>query len=96
MIFHGLMKYGFKDEARELAMRDFRMALNENSATREYYNAETGAGIGQTQFWGFSALYYVMPLEMELNYDPTDLTAPIRPILKEQMNLKFPDLPATP
>jgi hypothetical protein len=33
---------------------------------------------------------------MELNYDPTDLTAPIRPILKEQMNLKFPDLPATP
>ncbi len=25
--------------------------------------------IGQTEFWGFSVLDYVMPLELELGYD---------------------------
>ena len=63
MIFHGLMSYGFKDEAGVLADRLFRMALEENSALREYYDAETGIGLGQTRFWGFTALYYGMELE---------------------------------
>ena len=73
MIFHGLIHYGFKHVARDLADRTFHMVLDENAVTREYYNAETGGGNGQTQFWGFSALGYVMPLELELGYDPTDL-----------------------
>jgi hypothetical protein len=89
MIFHGLMNYGFQNAARELADRLFRMALDVNSVTREYYNAETGAGLGQTQFWGFSALYYVMPLEYQLNYNPTDLNKEIQPIVLQRLGVPF-------
>jgi len=37
--------------ARELAARLFEMAVVKNPVLREYYNAETGAGLGQTKFW---------------------------------------------
>jgi len=95
MIFHGLMNYGFQAEARELADRLFRMALDVNPATREFYNAETGAGLGQTQFWGFSALYYVMPLECQLNYNPADLNKDIQPIVPRHLGVPFtPNVPA--
>lgn len=73
MIFHGLMKYGYKDVARELAEKTFDMVLSE-SATREYYNGETGAGQGLNPFWGWSTLAYMMPVEYQLGYDPTDVT----------------------
>jgi putative isomerase len=89
MIFHGLIHYGFKSVARELADRMFRMVVEENPVTREYYNAETGAGIGQTQFWGFSALGYVMLLEFELGYDPTDLAGPVRPVATQHLGVHF-------
>jgi len=45
MVFHGLLKYGYTDAARELADKTFHMVLQE-SATREYYNGETGSGQG--------------------------------------------------
>lgn len=89
MIFHGLLHYGYRDEARELASRTYNMALAVNPVTREYYNAETGAGEGLERFWGWSSLAYVMPLELELDYDPTDLTATIRPIITERWKLPF-------
>lgn len=73
MVFHGLLKYGYKDAARELADKTFRMVLQE-SATREYYNGETGSGQGLNPFWGWSTLAYIMPVEYQLGYDPTDLT----------------------
>jgi len=60
MIFQGLMRYGQVDVARDLAGRLFEMAVVKNPMLREYYNAETGEGLGQTSFWGFTALYYVM------------------------------------
>ena len=53
MIFQGLRAYGFEAEARELATRLFNVALLRNPVLREYYNAETGDGLGQTHFWGF-------------------------------------------
>jgi putative isomerase len=90
MIFHGLVHYGFKGVAGELADRTFRMVIEENPVTREYYNAETGAGIGQKEFWGFSILGYVMPLELELGYDPTDLDAPVKPVVTQHLGLQFP------
>jgi putative isomerase len=62
--------------------------------TREYYNAETGGGNGQKQFWGFSALGYVMPLELELGYDPTDLEAPVKPVVTHHLGVTFPPLKA--
>lgn len=73
MIFHGLMKYGYKDVARELAEKTFHMVLQE-PVTFEYYNGETGTGQGLNPFWGWSTLAYVMPVEYQLDYDPTDLT----------------------
>jgi len=72
MVFHGLMKYGYKDAARELADKTFRMVLEE-AATREYYNGETGSGQGLNPFWGWSTLAYLMPAEYQLGYDPTDV-----------------------
>lgn len=70
MVFQGLKKYGYKKEAQELALKSFEMALREEE-TREYYNAETGNGEGLNPFFGWSTLAYFMPLEMELDYDPT-------------------------
>jgi hypothetical protein len=92
MIFHGLQNYGFHKEARELATKLFDMAVLKNPGLREYYNAETGEGLGQTRFWGFTALYYGMLLESELNYDASSLTQPILPIMSQNLGIQFPPL----
>ena len=73
MVFHGLLDYGYTDLAKELAQKTFNMAFVKNKTTREYYNAETGAGNGLNPFWGWSTLAYFMPFEYELKYDPTAL-----------------------
>jgi hypothetical protein len=39
MIMLGLIRYVFKNTARELAERTFAMALDENSITREPYGS---------------------------------------------------------
>jgi len=89
MIFQGLMRYGQAEVARELARRLFEMAVVKNPVLREYYNAETGEGLGQTNFWGFTALYYVMLLECELKYDASALEGKFRPIIPEELGIKF-------
>jgi len=89
MIFQGLMRYGHVDVARELGRRLFEMAVVKNPILREYYNAETGEGLGQTNFWGFTALYYVMLLECELKYDASALEGKFRPIVPEELGIKF-------
>lgn len=73
MVFHGLMKHGYEKEARELAAKTYSMVISEQ-ALREYYNAENGCGQGLNPFWGWSSLGYVMPLEIENNYDPTEIS----------------------
>jgi hypothetical protein len=83
------MHYGFVDEAKELASRLLEMALVKNPNLREYYNAETGEGIGQTQFWGFTALYYGMLLEAYDGFDASSLTEPFRPLILEELGLVF-------
>ena len=78
MIFQGLQRYGYHAEARELATRLFNMASLNNPVLREYYkNAETGDGLGQTHFRGFTALYYGMLLESILGYDASSLDSPL-------------------
>jgi hypothetical protein len=89
MIFQGLMRYGQIDVARELASRLFEMAVVKNPVLREYYNAETGEGLGQTNFWGFTALYYVMLLECELKFDASALEGKFRPIIPEELGIKY-------
>ena len=92
MIFQGLQRYGFHKEARALATKLFDMAVLKNPVLREYYNAETGEGLGQTRFWGFTALYYGMLLESELNYDASSLDKPILPIVPRYLGVQFPTI----
>lgn len=89
MIFHGLIKYGYDKEARELADKTYKMVLDMNPVTREYYDSETGQGYGMNPFWGWSSLGYIMPLEYKLQYDPTDLTGKVRPIVSEELGIRF-------
>jgi hypothetical protein len=89
MIFQGLQQYGYRAEARKLATRLFNMALLKNPVLREYYNAETGEGLGQTRFWGFTALYYGMALESILRYDASSLTGPVEPIVTRELGIDF-------
>jgi hypothetical protein len=95
MIFHGLLNYGYDKEARELAQKTYRMALDKNAVTREYYDSETGQGYGMNPFWGWSSLAYVMPLEQKLHYDPTNLAGKVRPILTEKLGIRFTENPST-
>ncbi len=89
MIFQGLQHYGFTDPARELASRLFDMVLVKNPTLREYYNAETGEGLGQTQFWGFTALYYLMLLETYTGNDLASLKEPFHPLVPDELGLAF-------
>jgi hypothetical protein len=89
MIFQGLRSYGYQAEARELATRLFNMALLKNPVLREYYNAETGEGLGQTRFWGFTALYYGMLLESILGYDASTLTKTVEPVATRELGVAF-------
>jgi hypothetical protein len=89
MIFHGLLQYGYNDEARELALRTLRLALVANSVTREFYDSDTGKGNGMNPFWGWSSLAYVMPIDFARRYDPMELHAPVRPLIKSELGLTF-------
>jgi hypothetical protein len=82
MVFHGLLKYGYKAAAQELALKTLEMALVKNSVTREFYDSDTGKGNGMNPFWGWSSLAYVMPVDLIHNYDPMDFNSQIKPLLK--------------
>lgn len=90
MIFHGLMRYGYDDAAKKLALLTLRLALDRNPVTREYYDSDSGQGYGMNPFWGWSSLAYGMPLEYVLHYDPTDLHGTVRPIVREVIGVEFP------
>jgi putative isomerase len=65
------------------------MALDRNPVTREYYDSQTGLGYGMNPFWGWSSLAYVMPLDLEMHYDPMDLGGTIRPLITEQWGVRL-------
>jgi len=82
MVFHGLLQYGYKDAARQLALKTLEMALHENQVTREFYDSDTGKGNGMNPFWGWSSLAYVMPFDLIYDYNPMNLIAPVKPLIK--------------
>ncbi len=89
MIFHGLLRYGYDQAAKELALKTLKLTLDTNPVTREYYNSDSGRGNGMNPFWGWSSLAYGMPLEYVLRYDPTDLQGKIRPIVRDVLGVPF-------
>ena len=89
IIFHGLMQYGFSDAARQLSLKTFQMALDENPVTREYYDSDTGKGNGMNPFWGWSALAYMMPLDQAARYNPMDLHTTIEPLATDLTGVTF-------
>ena len=79
----------YKRQAKTLSDRLLEMAVEKNAALREYYDAETGLGLGQTRFWGFTAVYYAMRLEWQLRYDASSLDQPFEPIIPQELGVPF-------
>ncbi len=67
MVYHGLKWYGYDHIATALAHRS--VELIEHGGDREYFNSETGEGIGLDPFWGWSLLGHFFMLEEELDWD---------------------------
>jgi putative isomerase len=68
MVFQGLVDYGFKKEARELAektIRLFGMDIEKEGALHEYYNPDTGEPIMNKGFqnWNYLVLNMIAWLE---------------------------------
>ena len=91
MIMHGLIDYGYKEIAQKLAQKTLNLVYKQNDVTREFYNGETGAGLGLKRFGGWSALGYLMQFELETGYNPAQLVNAnrIRPIGEELIGVKF-------
>lgn len=67
MIFHGLKYYDYFDLAKLLANQTNDLMAKSGSC--EYYNTETGEGLGLNPFWGWSLLGYFFDLEDKLEND---------------------------
>jgi len=88
MVCHGLVKYGYKEIAFDLAYRTFDLVLR-NKNTREFFNSETGDGFGCNPFYGWSTLGYFLPLEIEMGYDPTEIENKKLLKLSEELNINL-------
>jgi hypothetical protein len=71
MVYHGLKFYGYTDLATIVAKRSEELIAN--SGNREYYNSETGEGLGMNPFWGWSLLGHFFDLEENLKWDINDI-----------------------
>jgi putative isomerase len=68
MVFRGLVKYGFDDEARELAAKTIRLFgrdLETSGALHEFYHPDNGEPIMTRGFqnWNFLVLNMIAWLE---------------------------------
>jgi hypothetical protein len=74
MIYHGLKWYGYEGIASSLARRT--VELIEKAGNREYYNSETGEGMGLEHFRGWSLLGHFFMLEEALDWDINEIKSP--------------------
>ncbi|MDD3108740.1 MAG: trehalase family glycosidase [Alistipes sp.] len=97
MIMHGLMDYGYTQEAQTLAKKTFELVGMKNEVTREFYQGESGEGLGLKRFWGWSALAYMMPFECALAYDPSRLDdRQIEALGTRLFQIQFPEVKDAP
>jgi hypothetical protein len=76
LIGHGMVKYGFREEAAELLsrlMNGILQALKTEGGFRRYYQAETGQGIGEKD-----ALGGLAPLGLFLDIAGIELISPFK------------------
>ncbi len=76
MIYHGLKWYGYQGIASSLARRT--VELIEKAGNHEYYNSETGEGMGLEPFRGWSLLGHFFMLEEALDWDINEINADAR------------------
>lgn len=67
MVYHGLKYYGYNDLSKLIAVQTNQ--LIQKSGNREYYNSETGEGLGLNPFWGWSLLGHFFDVEEKMNKD---------------------------
>lgn len=67
MVYHGLRFYGFQKLASDIA--NYTSTLVKISGNYEYYNAETGEGVGLNPFWGWSLLAHFIQLEERVKWN---------------------------
>ena len=67
MVYNGLKFYGYNQIATVVAQRT--VELLKKSGDREYYNTETGEGLGLDPFWGWSLLGHFFMLEEKLDWN---------------------------
>lgn len=76
LLMHGLMNYGYRKQAEELAQRTNRLLvrdLKETGGMNECYNPETGKPEGAPHFVSWDLLGEHMLEEAKTGYDPTAL-----------------------
>jgi hypothetical protein len=71
MIYHGTKSYGYDIVATTIAQRTNE--LMKKAGDREYYNSETGEGVGLDPFWGWSLLGHFFNLEESLDVNINSL-----------------------
>ncbi|MCC8423610.1 trehalase family glycosidase [Mucilaginibacter sp. UR6-11] len=69
MLYHGLKYYGYRELASVIAYKTD--ALVSKSGNREYYDAESGNGLGLNPFWGWSLLGHFFQFEDQARHDIT-------------------------
>ena len=67
MVYNGLKFYGYNQIASVVAQRT--VELMQKAGNREYYNTETGEGLGLDPFWGWSLLGHFFMLEEKLDWN---------------------------
>ncbi len=91
MVFQGLMDYGYRDQARELAYRTFELVFAAGPSLWGFYDGVTGRGLEPEAQGGWAALAYLMPWEYELNYTPSTLSwQPLVPLAPQYLGVKWP------
>jgi putative isomerase len=69
MVYRGLRAYGYRELASLVAHATHNLVAR--SGNREYYDAETGEGLGLDPFWGWSLLAHFLPYEETVDEDIT-------------------------